>query len=73
MQRMSDSVFSMALAAPAGRASWPEGRRGRRSNGRTVPVWEVIRKNCTSCHGIDDYAFYALDQSRLAEADRGEA
>jgi len=26
------------------------------------PVWEVIRKNCTSCHGIDDYAFYALDK-----------
>src|SRR5580704_2533617 len=27
------------------------------------PVWEVIRKNCTSCHGIDDYAFFALDKS----------
>jgi len=26
-------------------------------------VWQVIRKNCTSCHGIDDYAFYALDKS----------
>jgi hypothetical protein len=26
------------------------------------PVWEVIRKNCTGCHGIDDYAFYALDR-----------
>src|SRR5580700_7178212 len=26
------------------------------------PVWDVIRKNCTSCHGIDDYAFFALDQ-----------
>lgn len=26
------------------------------------PVWQVIRKNCTSCHGIDDYAFYALDK-----------
>jgi len=25
------------------------------------PVREVIRKNCTACHGIDDYAFYALD------------
>ncbi len=19
------------------------------------PVWEVIRRNCTACHGIDDY------------------
>lgn len=27
------------------------------------PVWQVIRKNCTSCHGIDDYAFYALDRA----------
>jgi hypothetical protein len=26
------------------------------------PVWDVIRKNCTECHGIDDYAFYALDK-----------
>ena len=27
------------------------------------PVWQVIRKNCTRCHGIDDYAFYALDRA----------
>jgi hypothetical protein len=27
------------------------------------PVWQVIRKNCTACHGIDDYAFYALDRA----------
>ena len=27
------------------------------------PVWQVIRKNCTQCHGIDDYAFFALDRS----------
>src|SRR5690242_12040557 len=26
------------------------------------PVWQVIRKNCTSCHGIDDYAFFNLDK-----------
>jgi len=30
-------------------------------------VWEVIRKNCTSCHGIDDYAFFALDRARWQE------
>ena len=49
------------------------------------PVWQVIRKNCISCHGIDDYAFFALDRAgwqklletrhkdggaALAEADR---
>lgn len=27
------------------------------------PVWEVIRQHCTTCHGIDDYAFYALDRA----------
>jgi mono/diheme cytochrome c family protein len=42
------------------------------------PVWDVIRKNCTSCHGIDDYAFFALDrtgwQKLLAEKHKsGEA
>jgi len=26
------------------------------------PVWKVIQKNCIQCHGIDDYAFYALDK-----------
>jgi cytochrome c5 len=24
-------------------------------------VREVIRRNCTSCHGIDEYAYYSLD------------
>jgi cytochrome c553 len=25
------------------------------------PVREVIRQNCTACHGIDEYAYYSLD------------
>ena len=25
-------------------------------------MWQVIRKNCTVCHGIDDYAFFSLDK-----------
>jgi cytochrome c5 len=25
------------------------------------PVREVIRKNCTACHGIDEYAYFSLD------------
>ena len=28
------------------------------------PVREIIRKNCTVCHGIDDYAFFALDRAK---------
>ena len=27
------------------------------------PVRQVILDNCTACHGIDDYAFYALDRA----------
>src|SRR5580693_5916225 len=27
------------------------------------PVWQVIRQNCTLCHGIDDYAYYSLDRA----------
>ncbi len=26
-------------------------------------VWNVIRANCTLCHGIDDYAFHSLDKA----------
>jgi mono/diheme cytochrome c family protein len=27
------------------------------------PVWEVISTHCIDCHGIDDYAFFALDKA----------
>jgi mono/diheme cytochrome c family protein len=27
------------------------------------PVRQILFKNCTSCHGIDDYAFNALDRA----------
>ena len=27
------------------------------------PVRQVIFKNCTNCHGIDDYAYNALDRA----------
>ena len=27
------------------------------------PVWQVIRKDCSGCHGIDDNAFHALDRA----------
>jgi cytochrome c5 len=29
----------------------------------TDAVWQVIRTKCTACHGIDDYAFFALDRA----------
>jgi cytochrome c553 len=27
------------------------------------PVREIIRKNCTACHGIDEYAYFSLDDA----------
>jgi mono/diheme cytochrome c family protein len=27
------------------------------------PVRQIVFKNCAACHGIDDYAFNALDRS----------
>jgi hypothetical protein len=45
------------LAQIGGRATRP---KVQRPDG---PVWDVIRRNCTECHGIDDYAFYAVDKA----------
>ena len=40
---------------------------GRPTRPQVIPpqglVRQVIFKNCTSCHGIDDYAFNALDRA----------
>ena len=55
---------SMALMAAAPALAQIGGRPTRPKVQRPDgPVWEVIRKNCTSCHGIDDYAFHALDRA----------
>jgi len=45
------------VAQVGGRATRP---KVQRPDG---PVWNIIRNNCTDCHGIDDYAFYSLDKS----------
>ncbi len=48
---------AVPVAGQFGRATRP---KIERPDG---PVWKVIRANCTSCHGIDDYAFHALDRA----------
>jgi mono/diheme cytochrome c family protein len=56
----------VALAAVmAGPAAAQIGRRPARPQvvRPDGAVWQVIRKNCTACHGIDDYAFFALDRA----------
>ena len=50
-------VTTPLAAQVGGRATRP---KVQRPDG---PVWEVIRRNCTACHGIDDYAFYAQDRA----------
>ena len=58
-------VVLVALLAPLAMSAGAQ-RRGatrpkiERPDG---PVWQVIRQNCISCHGIDDYGFYALDRA----------
>ena len=59
-------VVFIVLAAPLaaqirGRPTRPQVQRPDGA------VWEVIRKNCTACHGIDDYAFFALDRAGWAK------
>lgn len=51
-------LLSLPAAAQIGRR--PARPQVTRPDG---PVWQVIRKNCTACHGIDDYAFFALDRA----------
>jgi cytochrome c5 len=56
--------FILALLAPTA----PIAAQGRGATRPQVlmpdgPVRQVIRKNCTACHGIDDYAFFALDRA----------
>src|ERR1700722_18303256 len=51
-------VLPVPLAAQVG--GRPTRPKVQRPDGA---VWEVIRKNCVACHGIDDYAFYAQDRA----------
>lgn len=52
------ALLALPLCAQIGRR--PARPQVTRPDG---PVWQVIRKNCTACHGIDDYAFFALDRA----------
>lgn len=58
-------LAAVAMAATAMTAAAQIG--GRPTRPQVIPpqgpVRQVIFKNCTSCHGIDDYAFNALDRA----------
>jgi mono/diheme cytochrome c family protein len=49
-------ALSATVSAQGGRATRPQVKPPQ------GPVRAIIFKNCTSCHGIDDYAYNALDR-----------
>lgn len=57
---------ALVLCAGAFLLNHPAGAQRKPARPQIVrpdgPVWEVIRNNCIACHGIDDYAFFALDR-----------
>src|SRR6185295_6497207 len=55
------AALAAAVAAPVGAQN--RGATRPKVDRPDGPVWQVIYKNCTQCHGIDDYAFFALDKS----------
>jgi hypothetical protein len=59
--RVAAAVFAAALlAVPLSAQRGATRPQVTRPDG---PTWEVVRKNCTGCHGIDDYGFFALDRA----------
>ena len=56
------SAMAASTASPAA-AQQNRGATRPKVDRPDGPVWQVIRKNCTQCHGIDDYAFFALDRT----------
>jgi cytochrome c2 len=63
------TVFAATASAQGGRATRPQVTPPQ------GPVRQVIFKHCTTCHGIDDYAYSALDRagwdSYLTQKHRG--
>ena len=53
-------VLALALPVAAQLGGRPTRPKVQRPEGA---AWEVLRKNCIDCHGIDDYAFYAQDKA----------
>jgi hypothetical protein len=59
-------VVAMVVAALSASVATPVAAQNRATRPQIDrpdgPVWTVIRSNCIRCHGIDDYAYYALDR-----------
>jgi cytochrome c5 len=59
---LAAAILAMPVATPVA-AQIARGAARPKVDRPDGPVWLVIRKNCTMCHGIDDYAFYSLDRA----------
>ena len=65
-RKFTVAVFAAVLVSAAWLTTPATAQRGAtrpRVQMPQGPVRDVIRKNCTACHGIDDYAFFALDRA----------
>ena len=63
---MNRSVIALLIVSALWFAAPLAGQRGAtrpRVQMPQGPVREIIRKNCTACHGIDEYAYYSLDDT----------
>ncbi|PYS43255.1 MAG: hypothetical protein DMG14_01470 [Acidobacteria bacterium] len=67
--RFGKAVMGVAVAVIATALVMPVAAQNRRGRNRPLvdlpsgPVRQVILNNCTACHGIDDYAYYAMDRA----------
>ena len=65
--RRSIGIAAAALVAALASAAVSAQIGGRPTRPQVVPpkgpARQVIFKYCTSCHGIDDYAYYAIDRA----------
>src|SRR5215470_4398241 len=67
--RLAKAAVALTAIIVATAFVMPAAAQNRRAQGRPVvdlprgPVRQVILDSCTACHGIDDYAYYALDRA----------
>src|SRR5262249_20734729 len=66
-RRFASAVFSVSLAFGIAWMATPASAQRGATRARVQmpqgPVREIIRKNCTMCHGIDDYGYFAFDRA----------
>ena len=67
MTLQSTGVAAAAIVVALGSAAVSAQSGGRPTRPQVTPpkgqARQVIFKYCTSCHGIDDYAYHALDRT----------